>query len=142
MPEQTETGNDILCTVEEVLAFAKLTLDNVKLVDVNQARAMAADLCFFISPRENKSRSERAEGLRKHSQLLLATSEIYSRIAQFLAITLPQKTLVGTPFLQSGTDYPTPTDYQSTFQRAAEEYRNRGMSILKMIASVGASISA
>lgn len=125
-------------TVPEVLEYSKLNLETVKIADVQSAIEQAQNEVDFRSPNENTSRSQRAEPLRRTCILLLATASLYTRLGPFLALSLPAKQILGTLNIQIGTDFPTPTDYESAFLTAGENYRREADRLLSMIASTGA----
>ena len=120
-------------TVEEIVQFSRLSLiDDIQTFEVDDAVLVADSLIDSICPLDpDDERSVRFEPLRKIAHKHLATSHLFSILSSNAPVTMPSKVILTTINVSIGTDFPTPTDYASSFARIAESHFELGMKYLK-----------
>ena len=129
-------------TPDEIIRFAKLTFQMVTPAEVQDELDLAADTVEFLAPAEDTPRSDRAEPLRKRAECLLASAGLFRKLAQWQLQSFPQKELIGTPGLQTGTDYPTAQEYYQAYLRIAEAWEVQAEKLLAKIQPVTSTIVA
>jgi hypothetical protein len=136
-------GSPVRNSPDEIVAFARLTYEFVQPDEVQNAIYFASDQIEFMSPTdEDDPRSGRVEAMRKRAEAYLAVAELYEIVATNISLTTPPKQLLQTNAISIGSDFPTPTEIQSSFQKTADRYREQGLRILRMIQPITASIEA
>lgn len=83
-----------LNTIDELLRFARLTLEVVKVEECEDALDHASDMVEFLAPEDPSPRSTRVNPIRRRSEINFATSELYERIAHYLHLTAPPKQIL------------------------------------------------
>lgn len=133
-----------LNTPDELLRFARLDLSIVKTEELDNALDFASDFVTFLAPAEDNDRSTRVNPIRKRAELMLATGELFERLASYFHLTLPPKQTLDVlgGALGIGTDFPTPDIVQRAFEKTVDRYRRAGELWANRIKPVTATVSA
>lgn len=129
-------------SVEALLKFVKLTVEDFPLSDAQTALDEANALVLVYAPLEDSDRSDRFEPIRKKAEIYLAAAEVYQQLANIFFMNSPPIRILNVLNFGAGADSPTPTELLSALRSQSDYYREQGMSLLRTCKPLTATIRA